>query len=142
MYQQTSISSEIAGGSFSPATHAYLGRRAQNKYYDYVMAKFQKAGITQAELARRIGKGPDRVNRLLSNPGNWTIETVAVLLAGICSDELLPHSQPFLGRAKPNMRQSDIAAIAPLESLSNPFNSDSSRVRGAANVVTFKSVAT
>lgn len=108
MYPQTSISSEISGGSISVATQAYLGRRAQNKYYDYVIEKFRQSGLTQAQLARRIGKGPDRVNRLLSNPGNWTIETVAVLLAGVCGEELLPYSTPFAGRPKRNRKQCDV----------------------------------
>jgi hypothetical protein len=135
MYQQTSISPEINGGSFSPATHAYLGRRAQNKYYDYVMAKFRASGMTQAELARRIGKGADRVNRLLSNPGNWTVETAAVLLAGICGEELLPHSLPFAGRAKRNMRQCDVADITPHPKELDQFYLGRSQVHGSAKII-------
>lgn len=108
MYQQTSISSEIESGCLSVATQAYLGRRAQNKYYDFVMEKFKESGMTQADLARRTGKGNDRINRLLSNPGNWTVETMAVLIAGICGEEIIPHSAPFANRARRNMRQIDV----------------------------------
>lgn len=135
MYQQTSISSEIESGPFSVATQAYLGRRAQNKYYDYVMTRFRQSGMTQADLARRIGKGTDRVNRLLANPGNWTVETAAVLLAGICGEELLPHSLPFAGRAKRNMRQFDIAEISPSPKKLKDFYLYNSQVQGSAKII-------
>ncbi len=56
--------------------------RRRQVYHSMVLAEFEKSGITQAELARRIGKSPRRVNQWLSNPSNWESDTVADLLFG------------------------------------------------------------
>ena len=109
MSQKTSLLSELQGDDrLSPGTLAYLGQRARNHYYDHVIKRFRASGIRQADLAKRLGKGPDRINRLLSSPGNWTIDTVAELLAGICAEELVPYSTSLLGRPERNHKQSDI----------------------------------
>lgn len=107
MFQTNSILSDLEAMPIPIGTRAYVGQRAKNAYYDYVMEKFRHSGISQADLARRIGKGPGQVNRMLANPGNWTIETAAELLAGICAEELVPHSIPFANRAKRNISQVD-----------------------------------
>lgn len=110
MSQKISMLSELAGdGKLSPGTLAYLGQRARNNYYNYVMSKFRESGITKAALARRMGKGQDRINRLLSSPGNWTIDTVAELIAAICAEELIAKSLPILDRPARNHSQADIS---------------------------------
>jgi hypothetical protein len=48
-----------------------------------VMREFKKAGISRATLARRLGKRPEQVSRLLGGPGNWTLDTVSDLLFAI-----------------------------------------------------------
>lgn len=108
MFQETSFLGEIKSGPLSADVRAYIGQRAKNEFYDYVVEKFRESGLTQAELARRIGGRTDSLNRLLRNPGNWRLETGAILLAGICGEELLPRSEPFIGRAKRNHQQHDI----------------------------------
>lgn len=92
-----------------PETLAYLNARACSRFYDFVVRKFKHAaetrGLTQAQLARRIGKKPDVINRWLSTPGNWGLETVSSLLAGICAEEIEPASRPFSGRTQRNYRR-------------------------------------
>lgn len=61
--------------------------RAKRHAYNLVMREFKKSGITKAELARRLGKGADRVSRMLGGPGNWTINTVSDLLFAISASE-------------------------------------------------------
>ncbi len=39
--------------------------------------------ITKAFVARRTGKSPEQITRLLGSPGNWTFDTYAVLCAAI-----------------------------------------------------------
>lgn len=107
MLQENSFLDEIESGMLSAESRAYVGQRAKNEFYDFVVEKFRNSGLTQAQLAQRIGGRPDSLNRLLRNPGNWRLETGAVLLAGICGEELLPKSKPFSGRAKPNHTQED-----------------------------------
>lgn len=107
MFPRNSMLPEIDGDVISIGTRAYIGQRAKNSFYDYVMTKFRHSNIPKAELARRIGKGPAQINRMLATPGNWTIETIAELLAGISAEELLPSSAPFAGRPQSNHRQED-----------------------------------
>jgi hypothetical protein len=109
--QKKSVLSQIESDDIIPAgTMAYLCERARNNFFDYVLAKFRLAeanGLTKAKLARRIGKTPDRVSHLLGSPGNWTIDTGAELLVGICREELIPASEPFIGRKPKNYLPSD-----------------------------------
>jgi hypothetical protein len=109
--QPTRLQSELAEKSFSEANLAYLAARAQNRYHDYVLRRFlaaqEEEGLTKAELARRIGKRPELITRLLAAPGNWTFDTVARLLAGIAGEELIPHSERLLGRPQRNHTQPD-----------------------------------
>lgn len=93
-------------GEISAGRRSYLHARAKNSFYQYIVTKFldkEAAGeITKADLARRIGKRPEVITRLLRSSGNWTIETIVDLLAGISGEELMPKSEPFRGRAKRN----------------------------------------
>jgi transcriptional regulator with XRE-family HTH domain len=105
-FQKTAVLDEIEGDApFSKETLAYLGERLRNNYYDFILTKFaeaQEKGLTQAQIARRLNIGPDRVSKLLGAPGNWTIDTIAGLLAAISREEAIPTSRPYLGRPKAN----------------------------------------
>ena len=92
-------------------TLAYFEERLRNNLYELVIEKYldkQKSeGLSQAELARRIHKKPEVVNRLLGAPGNWTLATVSNLLMGICGEELIPSSLSVLGRPVRNHKGPD-----------------------------------
>jgi hypothetical protein len=62
------------------ATLAYFRMRNQHRLYSLVIGEFKRSGITQADLARRLGKGADIVCRWLRSPGNWTADTASDLL--------------------------------------------------------------
>jgi hypothetical protein len=110
--QTNTILSEIASdGPISEATQAYLEARARNSFYDYIYGKFRDAeahGLTKARLARRLNKKPDQISHLLGAPGNWRISTIVSLLAGICKEELVPHSSSFVGRPVRNRQSMDL----------------------------------
>jgi hypothetical protein len=64
----------------------YFRARLQSRLHQLVLAEFlrqEDRGLHQAELARRIGRKPEVVNRLLGAPGNWTLNTVSDLLLGM-----------------------------------------------------------
>ena len=63
--------------------------------YDVVIKEFKRSGLSQADLARRLGLGTDRVCRLLGGPGNWTLDTSSDLLFAISGAE------PVYGLAYP-----------------------------------------
>lgn len=105
--QKTSFLSEIETGVPIPAgKRAYFGARTRNQLYNLVLRKFQEqeadSGLTRADLARRIGRRPEVITRLLSTPGNWTLDTASDLLLGIAGEELKFSSSPVLGRAPRN----------------------------------------
>jgi hypothetical protein len=67
-----------------PEILAYFRRRLRLQLHELVTEKFyQQEVMTQADLASRIGKRPEVVNRLLGAPGNWTLDTVSDLLIAL-----------------------------------------------------------
>jgi hypothetical protein len=102
------ILSETASRAFSPGTLVYYRARFRNRLYDLVLSKFRQAeaneGLTRAELARRTGRRPEVVTRLLGAPGNWRLDTVSDLLMGIAGEELDATSSSPLTRPPRNYR--------------------------------------
>ena len=88
-----------SSGVISEAERGYFEQRLRNKFHSFLLDKFgeaQEAGLTKAELARRIGKTPDVINRWLGAPSNLTLDTVCDLLLGISGEELFPRTtSPF-----------------------------------------------
>ena len=104
---QISFLSEILDGSPIPINkRAYFQERLKNRLYHLIVSEFQRMNkdkkFTQKDLAVRIGKGTDQINRLLSSPGNWTLDTVSDLLIGIASAELEIEIMPISQRAPRN----------------------------------------
>ena len=96
---QTPLLREITAGHSGPAipkpTLAYFQQRLRNRMFELLLDKFseQKSkGLTQALLARRIGKTPDVINRWLSSPSNLTLDTLSDLMLGISAEELSPQT--------------------------------------------------
>lgn len=102
---------ELSGdGPLSPGTRAFLGARARNAFFSFIHEKLRNAkseGLTQEKLAQRIGKDPGRLSNTLSSPGNWQIDTIALLLFAISGEELAIGSKRLLGKPPPNMRARD-----------------------------------
>jgi hypothetical protein len=85
---QTSSLSKPAGSTKVPlGTLAYLRARNKRRAYDLVIKEFKNSGISQADLARRLGKGTDYICKLLGGPGNWTLDTISDLLFALSSAE-------------------------------------------------------
>ena len=66
---------------------AYLEGLAQNQAHNAVLEVLQKLSgegkVTRASIARKLGKDPAQITRWLSSPGNWTLQTMALLLAAM-----------------------------------------------------------
>lgn len=87
-YQATSTLFNPEGDALVPAgTLGYFQARNRSRIYEAVLQEFLQSGITQAALARRLGKRPEQINRLLGAPGNWTLDTVSDLLFAISGAE-------------------------------------------------------
>jgi transcriptional regulator with XRE-family HTH domain len=88
---QTSILSEVERGKpISLRTRAFYRRRLQNRIHRLVAEAFRKqakaTGLTQKQLAERIGSRPEQVNRWLGLAGNLTLNTLSDLLLGMAVD--------------------------------------------------------
>jgi DNA-binding phage protein len=86
--QPTSYLSEILSGDKIPVgKRAYFQERLKNTFYQIIVQIFQKkeaAGeITRSGLAKRIGKRPEQITRLLGASGNMRLDTVSDLLLGL-----------------------------------------------------------
>jgi transcriptional regulator with XRE-family HTH domain len=82
----------------SEKTRAFQRRRLQNRFHRFLLTMFrqqQKNGLTQKELADRIGTRPEQVNRWLSIPSNLTLNTIADLLLGMAVDLDDPSATPL-----------------------------------------------
>jgi hypothetical protein len=82
--QKTFSLSEPSGTDKIPlGTFAYLQERNKNLVYELVVREFLESGLSQVDLAARMGQKPARICRLLGAPGNWTLDTVSDLLFAI-----------------------------------------------------------
>lgn len=95
----------------SRGTRAYFQARTRNRLYDLAMTKFRERrdseGLTQADVARRMGKRPEVVNRIFSGPGNWRADTLSDLLLAIAGEEIDATSGSPLMKPPTNRRALD-----------------------------------
>jgi hypothetical protein len=77
------LSKHQGKGPIPAAQLGFVGRKLRNDLHHLVLDAFQKSGLTQAELADRLGADKSLVCRQLGAPGNWTIDTVAKMLFAI-----------------------------------------------------------
>ena len=103
---QTSFLSKPMGDEKIPlGTFAYFRARNKRRAYDLVIKEFKKSGLSQADLARRLGKGTDRICKLLGGPGNWTLDTASDLLFAISGAEFAYSLDYPLDKPVRNFRQ-------------------------------------
>jgi len=100
---------EIEAGYDGPpipeSKRIYFQERLKNRFFELILNRFleqQALGLTKAKLARRIGKKPEVVNRLLGGPTNLTLDTASDLLLGIGAEELEMNVSSLLNRVSVN----------------------------------------
>lgn len=116
---QTGFLSEIlAGGKVSEATLTYFRERLRNRIHQFILRQFQahqRRGLTQADVARLLGRRPEQINRWLGTPGNWTLDTISDLVLAISKAELEFTEYPLENRGVRNydgpdwIRRKDLA---------------------------------
>jgi hypothetical protein len=84
--QQTSLLSELRQKPIPEATLIELEARLQHRIHSMVLDAFNESGLSQKELADRLGWDTARVSRCLGTSGNWTLKTISALLAAIRVD--------------------------------------------------------
>jgi hypothetical protein len=83
--QTSDLFDEILDGRPIPREKlAYFRARLRLQFHELIVRRFlQKENFTKAELARRIGRAPEVINRLLAEPGNYTLNTLSDLMIGM-----------------------------------------------------------
>lgn len=71
----------------SPATKRYVAKNLE--IAEQVRALMRAQGITQLELAKRMGKQPSEVSRLLSGLHNLTLESITRMEDALGADIIL-----------------------------------------------------
>jgi len=90
-FHETSLLAEPSGDErIDERALGYVTQTARDDVFDMVANACVEAGVTRANIARRLGKDPAQVSRLLNSPGNWTIDTIAELLFAIDGSFLRP----------------------------------------------------
>jgi hypothetical protein len=104
------------GPAIPPAKLAYFQERLRGRIFDFILGIFleeQKNGLTQAKLARRIGRKAEVVNRWLGTPSNLTVDTISDLLVGIAAAEPNLSRASLLKRASVNYSHLDDVPTIP-----------------------------
>jgi hypothetical protein len=72
---------------FSPRELAFLEGLAQNRAHAVVLKVLEPlshdGSITRAQIAKRLSRSPSQITRWLGSPGNWTLQTLAILLGAL-----------------------------------------------------------
>ena len=105
-----------------PGVFGYFQARNKHNAYDLVMDEFAASGLSQADLARRLGKGTDVVCRWLGGPGNWTLDTLSDLLFAISGAAPVFGKEYPLNRPRRNQTHPewlDDAELKPFDSTSD-----------------------
>jgi transcriptional regulator with XRE-family HTH domain len=84
--EQTSLLSELRQKPIPAATLIELEARLQHRIHSLVLDAFNKSGLSQTELAERLGWDNARVSRCLGTSSNFTIKTISALLAALGVD--------------------------------------------------------
>ena len=97
---RTSMLSEPHDDKTVPATTlSYFRHRLKQRIFNAMMTEFKASNMTKADLARRLGKDPAQISKILSGPGNVTLETVSDVLFAISGGELSLKVEYPLGQA-------------------------------------------
>lgn len=93
----------------------YYRQRFRNRLFNKLSAFFaqeaERTGVTKREIAERLGKDPAQISRLLSGPGNVTLDTLSDLLYAMGAEPEPPVFVRFSDRPKPNYIDPLIAEI-------------------------------
>jgi hypothetical protein len=103
----TSMSKPEGGKKVPDWTLSYFRQRNKNRVHSLVIEAMKKHNISQAEIARRLGRRTEVVCRWIGAPGNWTLDTISDLLFAIDGLEVDYKTAAPLTAAKRNYSAPD-----------------------------------
>jgi hypothetical protein len=125
-HKEPFLSDVLVGEEIPIGKLAYFRARLRNALHDAVLKAFdqqrRESNLTKTVLARRIHRSPAQVTRWLSNPQNWTLDTISDLLVALGQDIEL-KSTP-LGEPKSIEAQNQPPANLPASTQSRSRRAD------------------
>jgi transcriptional regulator with XRE-family HTH domain len=79
--------------------------KLRDRFFDFLRERFEREeanGLTQAKLARRIGKSPEVISRWLNAPSNLTLDSISDLLIGVSAEEPEFEGKSLIHRSAQN----------------------------------------
>jgi hypothetical protein len=101
------LSEPVGAEPIPPATLEYMRTRNRLRLFDLIHKELRRSGVTRAQLAKRMGRGLDRISHLLGAPGNWTLDTASDLLFAISGAEISYGVSHPLRKAPRNLTRPD-----------------------------------
>jgi len=96
LHEQSFLTEILEGKPIPFGKLEYFRARLRSRLHQLVVSVWMRQEtVTQADLARRIGRKPEVINRLLGAPGNWTLYTVSDLLVALGVDLDKPSVTPI-----------------------------------------------
>ena len=133
--QTTGLFEPIGTDKISLGTLGYIRARVRQRAFELIVREFKKSGLSQADFARRLGKAPEVVSRLLNRPRNLELDTFSDMLfaatGSIPSFEATPLSRipPVKNKAELSSNNSISVVTLPVQNpLPNQFTHVSQRV--------------
>jgi len=112
------LSEPVDGDRIPVATVSYITARNRRHLFEMIQTEFVKSGITQAQLCARMGKGSDRISRLLGQPANLTADTAAEILFAMSGGEIQYHvTYPVNRRSMPKPSSSMVVINSEISQL-------------------------
>ncbi|WMT88248.1 helix-turn-helix transcriptional regulator [Pelagibacterium sp. 26DY04] len=101
----------VDGAKVDFATLKYMAALSRHHAHDCLVDAFVRSGISQSELAHRVGYDKSRVSRLLNTPANLTVETLGEMLFAIDGSSPVYGCKNYLREAPRNQCEPEWLAI-------------------------------
>lgn len=101
-YPTSSLSKPTGSEQVPAGALSYMRTRLRLRLHSLVLKEFAGSGLSQADLARRLGKKPELVCRWLAAPANFRLSTLSDLLFAINGGEVVDQIQYPLDQAARN----------------------------------------
>lgn len=103
---QSALVDPVSGLDIPSSDLAYVKTRNRLDAFNVVSDEFRRSRLSKKELARRLKMDPGRLTKLLGAPGNWTLDTAAILLWAMSGARIVytrdyPLAKPRRNDTKP-----------------------------------------
>ena len=86
-FQTVGLSKPTGANKIPTSVLVYMRTRLRQRFHSAILKAFVESGLSQADLARRLGRSPRVVHRWLSSPENMRISTLSDLIFAINGGE-------------------------------------------------------